>query len=240
MTYSQDYSELPFEHEIRKYRYKKIVELLQTISAKHVLEIGCGNHPIFDFFTEFDTMTIVEADVNFFNNALIKSTGKKNVRIINDYIENAAKKLKDSYDVIIISGFLHEVDNPDEILSSVKSICNHDTVVISFVPNANSFHRLLAKESGLIASNFEFSDNDKKFGRRVVLDLNSFIEMFKSAGYSIENTGSYFIKPFAHFQMNEILNNKLIPLEIMKGLDKMIKYLPGLGCEIFIEARLEK
>ena len=48
----------------------------------------------------------------------------------------------------------------------------------------------------------------------------------------------YFIKPFTHKQMFEMLETKIIDEKVLEGLYGMTKYMPNLGSEIFIEFKL--
>lgn len=235
--YHKDYNELPFEDVLRIYRYRHVKKLFSKFDAKNILEIGCGYNPIFEHYSNFDKMTIVELDPHFYQAAIQKASEKSNIRIINKPIQDSVEDLGADFDVILISGFLHEIDNPQDVLTLIKKISNPNTKVISFVPNAKSFHRVLAYEAGLISQIYDFSDNDKKFGRRLVWDMNSFSELFTASGYSVEEIETYFIKPFAHSQMRKLMDYGIFTNEVLDGLDKIVKCIPDMGCEIAIVAK---
>lgn len=237
-NYHQDYDELPFEDVLRKYRYRYLVNLFSKFEAKNILEIGCGYHPIFEHYSTFDKMTIVELDTFFYQDALKKSNGNPSIRIINKPIQEAIVDLETNYDVILISGFLHEIDNPEEVLAVIKKIATPNTKVISFVPNAKSFHRVLAYEAGIINQIYDFSANDKKFGRRLVWDKHSFLALFESCGFQVTQTETYFIKPFAHSQMRKMMDEGVLTNQILDGFEKMIAYMPDMGCEIALVATI--
>ncbi len=46
---------------------------------------------------------------------------------------------------IICSGLLHEVEEPDKMIRDIFRLCGRETIVHINVPNANSIHRLVAK-----------------------------------------------------------------------------------------------
>lgn len=236
-NYHKNYNELPFEDVLRTYRYNHVKKLFSKFNAQNILEIGCGYNPIFEHYSDFNSMTIVELDPHFFQDAIKKATGKLNIKIINKPIQDSTSELGSNFDVILISGFLHEIDNPEEVLTLIKKISNPSTRVISFVPNAKSFHRVLAYEAGLISQINDFSDNDKKFGRRLVWDMNSFSELFIACGYQVEEIETYFIKPFAHSQMRKLIDDGIFTNQVLDGLNNMIKYMPDMGCEIAIVAK---
>jgi hypothetical protein len=101
------------------------------------------------------------------------------------------------------------------------------------VPNAKSFHRLLALEAGLIDSIYQYSENDKIFQRRAVFNIGTYSDLFRRNGFTIRECGTYFIKPFTHQQMDKMVSGGIIDSKVLDGLNNMIKYLPEFGAEIF-------
>jgi SAM-dependent methyltransferase len=238
--YQLNYQKLTFEDKLRKYRMQYIIDYFGTIKSDKILEIGCGNDPIFLCYNDFEVMDILEPGNYFYEDTKSKIGNDERISITKGFIEELYSNLRNDYDVIVIGGFLHEIDNPEEVLAAVHCIMNPKTVVITYVPNANSFHRLLAFESGLIKSNYEFSENDKLFGRRNVFNLKSITSLFASSSYSVIKTDTYFIKPFTHEQMDSLLRVPLFSADILDGLFKMSKYMPDMGCEIFLAANTKK
>jgi hypothetical protein len=235
--YQLNYQKLSFEDELRKFRMAYVADYLKTIKANKILEIGCGNDPIHLYFNEFEVLDLIEPGKHFYEFTKNMIAQDSRISIQNCFLEEAILPVNNHYDVIIIGGFLHEIDNPEAVLALVKNIANDQTIVITYVPNANSFHRLLALESGLIKSNYEFSQNDKAFGRRHVFNLQSIQSLFQQSGFISVKTDAYFIKPFTHEQMNELMESSFLSEELLIGLNKMSKYLPDMGCEIFLSSR---
>lgn len=234
--YQMNYRNLDFENTLRKYRMQHIVHYLQGVKTDNILEIGSGDNPLFLFYNDFKRMDIVEPGNIFYSETKSKIGGDQRISIINAFIEEQAQFMQNDYDVIVIGGFLHEIDNPEEVLRCVKKLTNSNTKVITYVPNADSFHRILAVEAGLIQSNYQFSENDQLFGRRNIFDYNSIKVLFTSCGYEVLKTESYFIKPFTNKQMNVLMESSILSDEILEGFFKIIKYFPQFGCEIFLEA----
>jgi SAM-dependent methyltransferase len=234
--YQLNYQKLSFEDKLRKYRMEYVADYLRTIKANKILEIGCGNDPIHFYFNDFEVLDLIEPGKHFYEFTKGKIENDPRITIQNCFLEEA--NLRDGYDVIIIGGFLHEIDNPEEVLAAVKNVANSNTIVITYVPNANSFHRILALESGLIKSNYEFSENDKAFGRRNVFNLESIQFLFKQSGFGTVKSDTYFIKPFTHGQMNELMESSFLTEELLTGFFKMSHYIPNMGCEIFLSARI--
>jgi hypothetical protein len=122
-------------------------------------------------------------------------------------------------------------------LNAISRFSHQDTIVYINVPNAKSFHRLLALESGLIDSIYQKSNNQIKFQQSHTYDINTLEILVKKSGFSIIESGSYFIKPFTHNQMRKLLDCSIVDEKILDGLDRMIKYCPGLGSEIFVTCK---
>jgi len=58
-------------------------------------------------------------------------------------------------------------------------------------------------------------------------------------GFSILNYWTYFIKPFSNEQMEKLLRLKIIDKKIIVGFKNMSKYLPDMGCEMFVEVKIK-
>ena len=103
-----------------------------------------------------------------------------------------------------------------------------------------SFHRLLAHEIGLIPSIFEKSDVDKKFFRNTGFDKERLINLLLSHNFKVLDFGTFFIKPFANSQLEELIRNGIVPSTIIEGLSNMIKYFPDYGAEMYVTVSLPK
>lgn len=233
-NYESNYLDLPFENTLREYRKRKILETLSVFPHDVFLEIGCGPYPLFKDISYYKKMVIVEPGELFFKMAKIQANLNPKILVINDIIENLEEQLREiEFDFIVVGGFLHEIENPDVVLKSVKKCCNKNTIIYSFVPNAKSFHRLLALEMGLIDSIYQKSGHDRLFQRQNVYDIDIFNELMTHNGFNIIDFGSYFVKPFTHSQMFELLKLEIIDKSCLDGLEKMIKFLPNMGAELY-------
>jgi len=241
-NYENNYMELPFENIVREYRKKNILEIVKKYPHSQFLEIGCGADPLFMEIRDFTKMVVVEPSTLFYQMALANANANEygNILVINDLIENITDKLQEEFfDFIVIGGFLHEIKNPEAVLQAVRKIATKNTLVYSFVPNVKSFHRLLAYEMGIIESINQKSGHDKLFQRQNSYDPDTFNKLLTHNGFSVVESGSYFIKPFTHAQMNELLSTGIIDKNCLDGLDKMQKHLPGMGAEIYNVCRLQ-
>lgn len=248
--YAQQYKKTDFETEYQvKYRRKKVLELMAKYPHDNFLEIGCGLEPLAAFLDDFSKCTIVEPSDTFAARARklgLSLNGR--LRVEQGFFEDVALKLtKERFDYIVCSSLLHEVEQPKNLLSAIctlSSVNSGDTIVHINVPNATSFHRLLAMESGLISNVKALSQRNVLLQQNTVYDMDTLIAMIMECGdncgkkVEILEKGSFFLKPFTHHQMELCLDEGIFDKQILDGLDRMTKYMPDLGSEIFVNFRL--
>ena len=235
--YEDEYQQLDFESIQVKIRKKTEITQINKYKHSSILEIGCGLNPIYNSFNNFDNLTIVEPSDNFYNNAL--NNAPKNVMVQQGYFEEVANELTELRpDIILISSLLHEVDNEKTFLTALKKVITTKTIIHINVPNANSFHRLLAKEMGLIKDVHQFSEVNKTMQQKRVFDIKSLEKLLVKNDFKIIEQGTMFIKPFTHYQMKQLMDQNIIDHSILEGLNKMTHYFPENGSEIYIDVKL--
>jgi SAM-dependent methyltransferase len=236
--YAAQYSERSFETLLIAIRRRHVLHWLARYGARRVLEVGCGLEPLFSHHTDFDTWRIVEPIAEFAGRARELAVGDDRIEVWEGYVEEQTDVLADeSLDFVIVSGLLHEVRDPLRLLEAVRSLCGDTTIVHVNVPNMLSFHRLLALEMGLIADVYETSKMDRAFGHLGRFDHERFINLLAEASFRVAESGTYFVKPFTHDQMDAILRTGAFPPSLTDGLDRMTKYMPDHGCELYANAR---
>lgn len=237
-NYTESYSRSAFEKYQAVFRRRKTLEILKRYCPKRILEIGCGLDPLFQYVDwPVTDYTIVEPSDIFIENARSLSD-EEWIHFINcEY--KATKELKDhGFDFIICSGLLHEVEGPVTFLKELMAICDKDTIVYINVPNANSIHRLLALEMQMIKDTHEMSKNNKILQQNNVFDMTTLSDMIESVNFKIIDKGSFFIKPFTHEQMYQMIKQGILTEDMLDGLYKLTKYIPDLGSEIWIDCKL--
>jgi SAM-dependent methyltransferase len=235
--YRGQYAEASFETTLVRVRRRYILESLGRYPHGSVLEAGCGLEPLFQFVDDA-AFTIVEPSPEFVRNARA-TAGKRDVTVIEGFLETAAVSLVGRrFDFIVVSSLLHEVSEPAALLAAVRSLCDAGTTVHFNVPNVRSFHRLLALEMGLIDDLFEQSETERRFQRHTRFDSDSFADMLRDGGFRILDSATYFIKPFTHAQMDALMQSGAFSPAVIDGLDRMTRYMPGMGCEIYANVRL--
>ncbi|MGI8547668.1 MAG: hypothetical protein ACR2M1_10090, partial [Gemmatimonadaceae bacterium] len=165
------------------------------------------------------------------------ASGRADVRVVHGFLEDAVVEVAEiAPDFIAVSSLLHEVPDARALLRGIHAVAHADTVAHFNVPNVRSFHRLLALEMALIEDVFEPSEMELRFQRQRRFDGYSLAALVESEGFRVVNSGSYFVKPFTHSQMQAMLDGGIIDDRVLRGLEGMVQHLPGMGCEIFVDA----
>ena len=243
--YAKKYLEEPCEIFQVKYRRKKVLEEMKKYPHKTILEIGVGMEPLFPYVDDYEKYIMVEPAEEFAENAkrlIEKTDSKEKVVCIQGFFEACVEQIKKmgiSFEYILVSGLLHEIEKPDDFMNGVKSLCGKNTVVHLNVPNARSIHRLVAKEMGLIADEHEISDLQKKMQRRICYDLDSLSSYVKQVGFEVLDSGSYFPKVLAAGQLEQMLKMNIISDKYFEGMDGIGKYFPENGSEIYVQLKRE-
>ena len=235
--YTAQYSALPFEAIQLKYRRALVLREIKRIAPKRLLEIGCGELPLFTHLSDDIEITVLEPAAEFASNACQLSKGRNRVNIVQSYVEEF-NPVKTDFDMIVLSSVLHEVNDPAAMLASVLRLCGPSTVLHVVVPNARSLHRLLAVAMGLIPEPGVQSDTQRTMQQRATIyDADSLRGELAQAGFEIAECGSLFVKPFTHAQMQRLVDEGFMTPTMLDGLDKLMNWLPEFGSEIWANAR---
>ena len=236
--YEQDYQELPFEKIQARYRQKKVIEFLTRIKPAALLEVGCGLDPLFNGFADFQRMHVVEPGERFYAEAAARATQRSGVTVHRGTLQEVAPDLSGiHFDCIVMSSLLHEVDDSNSLLAAARALCSETTQLHINVPNANSFHRLLAVEMGLISSRYERSATQRLMQQHSTFDLIALEAMVLRAGFAVVERGSYFVKPFTHAQMAAMRASGLLTDALLDGLYAMAARLPEMASEIYVNVK---
>lgn len=238
--YAKDYSEEGFESIQEKYRRRKILDVLEEFKPKEILDIGCGMKPL---FTEIENLSFqkyvcIEPSTELFNNAKKESKKVENVQCINDFYPSK-KLISEKFDFIICSSLLHEIENQIDFLNAIKGNCRKGSLVYFCVPNANSFHRILAARMGIIKDVLQITERNVILQQNNVFDKKILISMLEKCGFEIKETGTFFIKPFTHSQMFKALNEKIIDEKVIEGLYNCSKDFSENGSELYVIATIK-
>ena len=235
-TYVEAYKAIPFEPIQIEFRRKLVLQEINKFSPKTLLEVGCGEKPLFLDLPLDLKVTVVEPAIEFATNALELSAKFLNAKVINNFIENTTFDIP-KFDMIILSCVLHELADPKSMLLAIKKLCHANTLVHINVPNAYSLHRQLACSMGIISSINATSDMQKNMQQNSsVYSMATLTKELSDVGFRLKDSGSIFVKPFTHAQMQCLVDSGFMTDEMLNGLANLANIIPGLGSEIWINA----
>lgn len=237
-NYAEKYDMPGFEEYKVYYRRRKILEFIEKYQPRNILEIGCGKEPLFEYVNDV-AFTIVEPSETFYYNALELAGKRGNVICYNGFFEDVAEKLTDKYDAVICAGLLHEVEEPERLVKAIYEICTPNTIIHINVPNANSLHRILGKEMGILKNVHDMTKGNIEFQQHTNFDRNSLNKIVENNGFKIIEQGALFVKPFSHEQMYTMLKNRIIDITTLEGLYKLGEYMPEFASEIYVNCKLK-
>jgi 2-polyprenyl-3-methyl-5-hydroxy-6-metoxy-1,4-benzoquinol methylase len=226
-----------FERTLVEVRRRKVLETAARHPSARVLEVGCGMESLVGVWPHPAVFTIVEPEPAFCERARTAASPGHDVTVVSGRLEDVvdAVAARAPFELIVASSLLHEVPDPRRLLSTLRQLADHQTVLHLSVPNVRSFHRLLALEMGQIQDLFEPSEMERRFGRTTRFDRVTLAGMVGEAGFSIRHFETYFVKPFTHRQMEAIVDGGIVDRAVLGALERMIRYMPDLGCEMFVE-----
>ena len=239
-SYWERYREIySFESTLSVYRERKAVEFIQSLgsSSTRILEIGFGLRPIYKPLEAFGAYTGIEPGLEPFEIVLAEAANDERVQVKHGFFNQWAPELRNSeYDAIISIGVLQDIPDPKEFLQELATLMGPETLVYINVPNANSLHRIIGLHSGHLASMEDMSGRQTALEAKNLFTEDSLIKIITSSidNVAIRNSGSFFVKPFTHAQMEEIMNREILGVDVMEGLYGSSGVLDGFGAELFV------
>ena len=234
-TYREIYS---FEESLKVYRERKALEFLESLGddSMEILEIGFGFTPVFASFPKFRRYVGVEPGLDPYLAALEESANDNRVELKHGYFSEWSAELSGySFDAIVVTAVLGEVDNAFKFLQSLGNLMEPKTTVYVNVANSNSMHRIIGMAAGLLPSLDDFSERQAKLGARELFNLHKLEQAISSALPKVEilNSGSFFLKPFTHDQMDAALQSGALTEDVLESLYLASKHFPDFGAELF-------
>ncbi len=174
---------------IKKYKKKK-----------SCLIMGYGDGKLVDFFeNKFSNLFVLEGSKKLCNIANRRFANNNKIKIINSYFEDYVTEIK--FDIILANHVLEHVNDPIVVIKMVNQWLLPNGYVIFTTPNAQSLHRRIGVEMGIINDLYDFSENDKIVGHQRVYDLNSLISDCQKSGMKIIESGGFNLKIVSQKQM---------------------------------------
>jgi 2-polyprenyl-3-methyl-5-hydroxy-6-metoxy-1,4-benzoquinol methylase len=235
--YLIDYKELPFERVQEHYRKRKIIEWLSNYKNIEIdtLEIGCGEDSIFNYWSHEGKKIIVEPIIELLFSRKNLLDGKQ-VEKINNRIEEKVTDFEASFDVIILSSLIHEIENPVYFLSLVKKMIKRNGKILVVTNNKLSIHRILGVNLGVLMNLDSKTDTEKimqhKTGAFSKIELQKLV---KECKMKIKRIETFSPKILPHSMMKDALVSGCIDEKFLDQMYSLIQWIPDFGSEIIIE-----
>lgn len=233
-----------FESICSRARQRRNIAFLTQHRPRRILEVGCGAMILARMegadALDFDSWTIVEPEPDFVAAARQATDGDARFRVVPGYLEAVLPDLlaaqPQGFDAAILAGLLHETAAPAALLAAAVQALSPGGHLLASVPNARSFHRLLAVEAGLIPAPQTLSPRDKALGHPVVFDAAGLTALVEAAGLTGLTLDGYLFKPFTHAQMERVLDAESPALldALVDGLITLGRQFPDHAAEICV------
>lgn len=165
------------------------------------LIMGSGEGVLIDkMSTVFSRLEVVEGARSLYAAAVEKFQGNPSVNIYHSMFEDfdaGDNKVK----VVMGNHVLEHVYDPIDVLKGTQSWLESSGVAIFSVPNAESLHRRIGVELGMLERLDTLNEQDHLVGHRRVYTKKLLEEHIKESGYEICEIGGYNIKLVSQKQM---------------------------------------
>lgn len=206
--------------------YKQYID-----KGKRGLELGCSNgystECLADFLGELD---VVDGSKNMIERAR-KYVTHKNVRFRYGLFEELS--CEEEYDYIFCSYVLEHVLKPEDILEICYKILKKNGKMFITVPNATALSRQMALAMGLIEDLYNLTENDLAHGHRRVFDIDKLESLVSKSPFRMIAIGGTYLKPFADFQLNQMIESGIIGTEQLVGMEKLAEKYPNMAGSIY-------
>jgi SAM-dependent methyltransferase len=242
-SYQERYGrDFEFEALLVRARQRIVRELIDRIEPRTVVEVGCGPELLFSRIGGVKSIrrwVIVEPAEAFASIAREFAASHPGLSVVHGFFEDSVDEvealLAGPPDLILLSGVLHEVPEPDRLLLGARRLMCGSGRLHVIVPNALSLHRRLARAMGLISREDQLTERNLDLHQYRVFSPASLKALVQGCGFAVEEEGGYFLKPFTHRQMSSI--REVITPEILEGLFALGRELPDLASEIHLTGR---
>lgn len=225
----------PQDRMIRGLGYRTLSKFIDDGSTKTALELGCSDGFVTKLIMD-DVMSldVVDGSDRFLHQARQKI---KNVNFIHGFFENF--NLNKKYDYIFAMYILEHVKDVNIVLNNIKKHLKSNGKFLVIVPNSRALSRQLAKKMRLIDNLKDLTENDHNHGHRRVYDRSFLNKDLALAGFDNIAEGGILLKPFADFQLDKLIQCKVLGEEQIEGLYSLGFEYPDFCASLFSVCRLK-
>lgn len=238
-------ADLDFETVCLLARQQHNLAQVRALQPAVVLEVGCGPEllaaQVLASPNRVTDWQVVEPAQRYADMARAFAASEPRLRVTTDYIEHAGTALATAWpggpaaDLLIVSGVIHETAEPEALLQAGLRWLRPGGHLLVSVPNALSFHRLLAVQMGLIEAPEALSERNRQLGQPRVFRPQDLRDIVSALGLTEISLEGYLFKPFTHAQMALLLPS--LGARGVQGLIDLGRAFPMQSAEICLLAR---
>jgi len=211
--------QLDFDRRLVGFRFRT---MLPHVNGERCLELGSGDGVMTAMLADhFDDLTVVEGSQQL----LDVIPDRPNLTKVHSLFEDYRPERR--FDAVIMEHVLEHVEDPVGILRLATPWLSPDGVIVVGVPNAHSFHRLVAVKMGLLGSVYELNARDHEVGHRRVYDWTTLTADIEAAGLEAAHMDGVFFKPLSNGQIDQHWTEEMI-----EGFYQLGKDFPQNAAEI--------
>lgn len=182
--------------DINSYNSAELIKL-RGLTGGRALQLGLGDGYIARLLArEYDEFVVLEGSDNVIRDFYIKDAGYSVIKTLFEEYEAL-----DKFDYLLGNHILEHVDDPVGIMRQAKKSLKKGAKAIFSVPHADSLHRRIGVEMGLLKTRNELNTQDIQLGHRRVYTIPEFEADIRDAGFNILETRGYTIKLVSNSQM---------------------------------------
>lgn len=216
--------QLEFDKRLIWYHYRTIRPYLR---GPRGLELGPAEGQMTAFLLDdFESLTVVDGSARL----LAQIAPARHLVRVHALFDQF--KPDERFNSIVMNRILEHVDHPVRLLRRAKRWLAANGRIIVGVPNAFSFHRLVAVHMGLLRRPTQLNERDTRLGHRRVYSGSRLLDEVRAAGLRVVATGGVFFKPLSNQQIQDTWTE-----EMMDGFFELGKQFPEHAAEVYVVCR---
>jgi 2-polyprenyl-3-methyl-5-hydroxy-6-metoxy-1,4-benzoquinol methylase len=212
--------------------YYDVLEVADKLRGRNILEMGTSAGTITRYLLpHVDTLDIVEgSETGIERTRELLGDGEGKITYHHELWGqfNPAKKYSD---IVFVRGLEH-VEEPSELLSTMKDWLTDDGKIHIIVPNAHSLHRKVMVRQGELSDLYALRDRDHQVGHVQVYDKETLESDVRKSGLRIAHSSGFFVKPVSTSQMGDISMDPKHPF--VKACYVAGKVMASLGTQLYV------
>jgi ubiquinone/menaquinone biosynthesis C-methylase UbiE len=206
--------------------------VMALAAGSSLLELGIGHgHTARRFAARFPRYVVIEGSATMIDR-FRSQEGTGSADVVPAMFEDFSTD--ETFNVIVMGFVLEHVVDPDLVLKRFRRFLAPGGSLFVAVPNAESLHRRLGHEAGLLGDLMKLSDADRQLGHQRLYTVASLRRAVEDAGYIVKTIEGLLLKPITTAQIKSLS----LPDSILQAMLKVGIFYPELSAGILLQADL--